>query len=115
MKYKKVIKNFKYRYVRINLPDKLKLFLVIGLLLLSLSYLIGSLFFVNIANANPLINDNGINFLGGLYDGFFIVFAFIFSLFSDNVNIYEVNNNGVGYNFGYLLGLFAIFAAMFDW
>lgn len=44
-------------------------------------------------------------FLLGLWHGFIVIISFIVSLFSDNVNVYEVNNNGLWYNFGFLLGL----------
>ncbi|MGI2335987.1 MAG: hypothetical protein ACRKGH_05025 [Dehalogenimonas sp.] len=40
----------------------------------------------------------------GLWHGFISPITFIISLFSDNVNIYEVYNNGGWYNFGFLFG-----------
>jgi hypothetical protein len=48
-------------------------------------------------------------FWRGLWHGFIAPFAFIVSLFSSDVQIYEVHNNGGWYNFGYILGLMAIF------
>ena len=45
----------------------------------------------------------------GLWHGFISFFTFIISLFSDNVNIYEVNNNGGWYNFGFILGVSIFF------
>jgi predicted small secreted protein len=44
-------------------------------------------------------------FLDGLWHGIIMPITFVISLFSDNVNVYDVNNNGGWYNFGYLLGL----------
>jgi len=44
-------------------------------------------------------------FLDGLWHGIIMPVTFIVSLFSDTVNVYDVNNNGGWYNFGYLLGL----------
>lgn len=44
-------------------------------------------------------------FWWGLWHGIILVFSFIYSLFSDNVTIYEVHNNGGWYNFGFILGV----------
>lgn len=41
----------------------------------------------------------------GLWHGFISFFTFIISLFSDSVDVYEVNNNGNWYNFGFILGI----------
>ena len=48
-------------------------------------------------------------FLKGLWHGFIIFFTFIWSLFSDKVQIYEVHNSGGWYNLGYLLGVMCFF------
>ena len=40
----------------------------------------------------------------GLWHGLIAPIAFLVSLFSDTVNIYEVHNNGNWYNFGFILG-----------
>jgi hypothetical protein len=40
----------------------------------------------------------------GLWQGFIAPITFFISLFTDNVNIYEVNNNGNWYDFGYVIG-----------
>ncbi|MCB0687777.1 MAG: hypothetical protein KDC53_14680 [Saprospiraceae bacterium] len=44
-------------------------------------------------------------FLFGLIQGFIAPLTFIFSLFSDNVAIYDVNNSGGWYDFGFLVGI----------
>ena len=44
-------------------------------------------------------------FWSGLWHGWVSPITFIISLFSDNVNFYEVHNNGGWYNFGFLLGI----------
>ncbi len=44
-------------------------------------------------------------FLTGWWQGFTVLFTFLWSLFNDNVAIYEVNNSGGWYDFGYLLGI----------
>ena len=41
----------------------------------------------------------------GLWHGIIVIVTFVISLFTDNVEIYEVYNNGGWYNFGFLLGL----------
>jgi hypothetical protein len=43
-------------------------------------------------------------FWQGLWHGIISPFAFVISLFSDTVHVYEVHNNGGWYNFGFLLG-----------
>jgi hypothetical protein len=43
-------------------------------------------------------------FWAGLWHGFICVITFIISLFSDSVDMYEMNNSGGWYNFGFLLG-----------
>lgn len=40
----------------------------------------------------------------GLWHGIISPIAFVVSLFSDNVHLYEVHNNGGWYNFGFLIG-----------
>ena len=48
-------------------------------------------------------------FWQGLSHGVISPFAFLISLFSDAVHIYEAHNNGGWYNFGFLLGASIIF------
>lgn len=62
------------------------------------------------AGVNPSehVPDEGGNVAGfflGFWHGFIIWFTFFISLFTDSVQIYDVNNNGGWYDFGYLLGL----------
>lgn len=40
----------------------------------------------------------------GLWQGIIVPITFVISLFSDNVNVYEVHNNGGWYNVGFVLG-----------
>ena len=47
-------------------------------------------------------------FFLGLWHGLIMPFAFIASLFVNNLSIYEVHNSGVWYNLGYLIGLASI-------
>ncbi len=48
-------------------------------------------------------------FWKGLWHGFISPFTFIVSLFSANVNVFEVHNNGSWYMAGFLMGASAIF------
>jgi len=43
-------------------------------------------------------------FFMGLWHGFIAPITFFISLFSDNVNIYEVHNTGNWYDFGFVVG-----------
>ncbi len=45
----------------------------------------------------------------GLWHGLVVAITFVVSLFSDSVNIYEVNNTGGWYNFGFVLGIIIAF------
>ena len=46
----------------------------------------------------------------GLWHGVITPVTFLISLFTDEVNIYDVHNNGNWYDFGYVLGLSVIFS-----
>lgn len=48
-------------------------------------------------------------FWSGLWHGIISPVTFIISLFTKNVNLYEVHNNGNWYNFGFMLGISMIF------
>ncbi len=69
------------------------------------------------AGTNPLTGtsvpagepEDPAGFLRGLWHGFISLFAFIVSLFSDSVGIYEVHNTGAWYDFGFILGAMAFF------
>ncbi len=58
-------------------------------------------------NVQPCISpsEHVYGFWGGVWHGFISVFAFIGSLFSDDIAVYAVNNNGGWYDFGYVGGL----------
>ena len=45
------------------------------------------------------------HFLHGLWHGFIFPFAWIGSLFSDEIAVYAVPNNGGWYDFGFFLGI----------
>ncbi|NNC75996.1 MAG: hypothetical protein HKN93_10860 [Acidimicrobiia bacterium] len=62
------------------------------------------------AGANELVDvaapDGDVaGFWMGLWHGLITPITFVISLFTDNVNIYEVHNSGNWYDLGYALGL----------
>ena len=52
---------------------------------------------------------NSVGFWSGLWHGIISPVTFIISLFSDNVNVYEVYNSGNWYDFGFMFGISIIF------
>jgi hypothetical protein len=57
------------------------------------------------AGANAGSSEAGAGFWLGLWHGLIVPVTFVISLFTDDVNIYEVDNNGNWYDFGFVLGL----------
>ena len=51
---------------------------------------------------------NVAGFWMGLWQGVIMPVSFVISLFTSDVQIYEVHNTGGWYNFGYLLGLMIV-------
>ena len=49
----------------------------------------------------------------GLWHGIIAPVTFIGSLFTDNVNLYEVHNDGNWYDFGFVLGAGVLFGGPF--
>jgi hypothetical protein len=67
----------------------------------------GSNQLVNSANEEGVVA----GFWRGLWHGIISPVTFIISLFSRNIQMYEVHNNGNWYNFGFLLGVIIIFGS----
>ena len=66
------------------------------------------------AGANPTVdvpdaNGRSAGFWLGLWHGLISIVTFVVSLFSDNVNVYEVHNSGNWYDFGFMLGVSLVF------
>ena len=66
------------------------------------------------AGTNPTVDvldadGESAGFWSGLWHGVISPVTFIISLFSDNVNVYEVYNSGNWYDFGFMLGVSIIF------
>lgn len=60
--------------------------------------------------SNPQMGSAGAaGFWLGLWHGFINPVTFVISLFTDNVNLYEVDNNGTWYGFGFVLGAGILF------
>ena len=57
--------------------------------------------YVDVADAEGSVA----GFWMGLWHGLITPITFVISLFTDNVNFYEVHNSGNWYDFGYVLGL----------
>lgn len=70
------------------------------------------------AGANPQIGvapagGDVAGFWAGLWHGIISPITFLISLFTSDVNIYEVHNNGNWYNFGFVLGAGILFGGGF--
>jgi len=66
------------------------------------------------AGINPTVDipdadGNSAGFWSGLWHGVISPITFVISLFSDNINLYEVYNNGNWYNIGFMIGICIIF------
>jgi hypothetical protein len=53
----------------------------------------------------PDVDGKSAGFWSGLWHGVISPVTFFISLFSDNVNIYEVYNSGNWYDFGFMFGV----------
>jgi hypothetical protein len=84
------------------------------LFLVSLAILVLLLLAGCAAGANPAVDvpdadGKSAGFWSGLWHGLISWITFIISLFSDNINVYEVHNSGNWYDFGFMLGICIIF------
>ncbi len=66
------------------------------------------------AGTNPTVDvldaaGKSAGFWSGLWHGVISPVTFFISLFSDNVNVYEVYNSGNWYDFGFMFGISIIF------
>jgi hypothetical protein len=57
----------------------------------------------------PAADGDTAGFLMGLWHGFIAPVTFVISLFTENINLYEVHNTGGWYDFGFVLGASIIF------
>ena len=55
-----------------------------------------------------------VGFFHGLWHGMIMPFAFIVSLFNDDVAIYAANNSGSWYDFGFIVGAHVLYNIKFN-
>ena len=59
-----------------------------------------------VAKQSPTaVNPAAPGFLEGVWHGFIFPIAWIVSLFTDQISVYQVPNNGGWYDFGYFIGI----------
>lgn len=51
-------------------------------------------------------------FFSGIWHGWIAPFSLIYSLFNDNISIYEIYNNGFTYNFGFYMAIISGFGGL---
>ena len=82
----------------------MKKIILFGLALLAIVALTGCADVSNVQDCLP-VSEHTYGFWAGVWHGMIAQFAFIGSLFSNDIAVYAVNNNGGWYNFGYVGGL----------
>jgi hypothetical protein len=82
-----------------------KLILLLCIAVLSILVLAGCAPGPNPAVDVPDNQGKSAGFWSGLWQGIISPVTFFISLFTDNVNIYEVYNNGNWYDFGFMFGI----------
>jgi len=85
--------------------DKWPVLAVVAVLLLTLTSCAPG---PNVQQGVPAQGGEIAGFWLGLWHGIIVPITFIVSLFSHNVNVYEIHNNGSWYNFGFVLGAGAL-------
>ncbi len=88
---------------------KKRLFFVF-LIMLAMLLLVGCAAGTNPTVDVPDADGNSAGFWLGLWHGIISPVTFIISLFSDNVNVYEVFNSGNWYDFGFMFGVCMVFS-----
>jgi len=63
----------------------------------------------NLSVDTPNAEGDVAGFWLGLWHGIIAPVTFVISLFTDNVNFYEIHNNGNWYDFGFVLGAGILF------
>jgi hypothetical protein len=87
----------------------MKTLLIILVLIMLIFTLAGCAARPNESVNKPVETGEVAGFWQGLWHGLISPFAFIVSLFRNDVGIYDLHNNGGWYNFGFILGVAAIF------
>ena len=83
-----------------------KSFKILSLLMLILMIILAFTGCADVSHVEQCLpaTDHVYGFWGGVWHGMILQFAFIGSLFSDDIAVYAVNNNGGWYNFGFVGG-----------
>lgn len=81
---------------------KIGIFAIVALLLPLVTGCANQMTFQEAATADP------VGFWHGLWHGLIAPFAWIGSLFDEDIAIYAIYNNGGWYDFGYILGIGAL-------
>ncbi|PIT88807.1 MAG: hypothetical protein COU29_00290 [Candidatus Magasanikbacteria bacterium CG10_big_fil_rev_8_21_14_0_10_36_32] len=79
------------------------------LMFLGVLFLAGCVAGPNTAEHIAASNGHVAGFVLGLWHGMIAPVTFVMSLFTDNVNFYEIHNNGGWYNLGFVLGAGILF------
>ncbi|HEX73800.1 MAG TPA: hypothetical protein G4N93_01440 [Dehalococcoidia bacterium] len=87
-----------------------KRLLLVSIAILAIFLLAGCAAGTNPTVGIPDVDGKSVGFWSGLWHGVISPITFIISLFSDNVNIYEVYNSGNWYDFGFMFGVCLIFS-----
>ncbi len=86
-----------------------KRLLLVFIVILALLFLAGCVPSINPAVGIPDADGNSVGFWSGLMHGVISPVTFLISLFTDNVNVYEVYNTSNWYDFGFMFGVSIIF------
>ena len=82
-----------------------KRLLLLWIAILSILVLAGCAAGTNPTVDVPDVDGKSAGFWSGLWHGIISPVTFLISLFTDNVNIYEVYNSGNWYDFGFMFGI----------
>ena len=87
-----------------------KMYLILGVMaVLAMLFLAACTAGPNPSAGVPDAAGKGAGFWTGLWNGIISPVSFVISLFSNNVNVYDVYNNGNWYDFVFILGIAIIF------
>jgi hypothetical protein len=89
-----------------------KRLLLVFVVILAVFLLAGCAAGINQTVGIPDVDGKSAGFWSGLWHGLISPVTFFISLFSDNVNIYEVHNSGNWYDFGFMFGVSLICGGM---
>lgn len=86
--------------------------ILFGLFLMAIAVMTGCADVTNVQDCMPA-GQHTYGFWGGVWHGMISQFAFIGSLFSDDIAVYARNNNGAWYDFGFVGGFGIVLRLIF--